>query len=280
MRTRIFNKMTAKEVENYLARGGNTIFVGLGVVEVHGAMPIDVEQIFPEGLAVAMAEKADGLAMINFPYSFPGGTIISNATVQVSVRESYDFLMTICRSLVAQGFKKIFFVTAHGPAALSVDAVCRDFFQETKIHVCHLNGMALMHNYHLSGGSFGDLDKLSCGAYKILHQEDYLPVDPNAKDPEGDGFGTAPDPVQKELSDILSKFGGKTSIYYASPDQHGGGRAFRSIEERDAACEIGVKQIYDMVDRMDLERLKNAVDAYHEHIKGIMEAYPRLAGRY
>ena len=81
MRTRVFNKMTAKEVEEYLARGGNTIFVAVGVVEVHGAMPIDVEQIFPEGLALAMAEKADGLAMINLPYFFPGGTIVSNATV-------------------------------------------------------------------------------------------------------------------------------------------------------------------------------------------------------
>jgi creatinine amidohydrolase len=48
MRTRIFNKMTAKEVEDYLARGGNTIFVGVGVIEVHGAMPIDAETIVPD----------------------------------------------------------------------------------------------------------------------------------------------------------------------------------------------------------------------------------------
>ena len=102
MRTRILNKMTANEVENYLARGGDTIFVAVGVVECHSAMPVDAEEILPEGFAVAMAEKADGLALINLPYFFPGGTIISNATVQVTVRQSIGFLMTLSRSLVAQ----------------------------------------------------------------------------------------------------------------------------------------------------------------------------------
>lgn len=279
MRTRVFNKMTANEVEEYLARGGNTIFVAVGVVEVHGAMPIDVEEIFPEGLAIAMAEKADGLAMINLPYFFPGGTIVSSATVQVSVRESIDYLMMISRSLVAQGFRKIFFVDGHGPASLYIDAMCRDFFQETKIHVCHLNGMAIMANFHEGSMDFSALDKLACGAYKILHQEDYLPVDPTAADPDDTGRGNG-DPVQKELTDALRPFGGKTSIYYAAPSLHGGGRPFRSIEERDSACNEGEKMIYQMVEKMDLERLKKAVDAYHTHIQSIMDAYPRLKGQY
>ena len=65
MRTRIFNKMTAKEVEDYLTRGGDTIFVPVGVVECHSAMPIDVEQMVPEAYALLMAERADGLAMVN-----------------------------------------------------------------------------------------------------------------------------------------------------------------------------------------------------------------------
>ena len=90
MYTRVFNKMTADDIQGYLDRGGNTIFVAVGVVEVHGAMPVDVEQMVPEGIALAMAEKADGLALTGLPFFFPGGTIISPATVQVSVRESID----------------------------------------------------------------------------------------------------------------------------------------------------------------------------------------------
>lgn len=68
MRTRILNKMTANEVENYLVQGGNTIFVAVGVVEMHGSLPLDVETVIPEAYAVTMAEKADGLALINLPY--------------------------------------------------------------------------------------------------------------------------------------------------------------------------------------------------------------------
>lgn len=88
MRTRIFNKMTAKEVEDYLTRGGDTIFVPVGVVECHSAMPIDVEQMVPEAYALLMAERADGLAMVNLPYFFPGGTVVSSSTVQVTVRQA------------------------------------------------------------------------------------------------------------------------------------------------------------------------------------------------
>ena len=44
MYTRVYNKMTADDIQAYLDRGGNTIFVAVGVVEVHGAMPVDVEQ--------------------------------------------------------------------------------------------------------------------------------------------------------------------------------------------------------------------------------------------
>ena len=122
------------------------------------------------------------------------------------MRQSIDYLMMLAHSLVAQGFRKIFFVDGHGPSSLYIDAMCRDFFQETKVHVCHLNGMALMANFHVSaGGNFMDLDKLACGAYKLLHQEDYLPVDPDAEDPKDSGFGTPPSPEQKELSGSAAK---------------------------------------------------------------------------
>jgi len=279
MRTRIFNKMTANEVEAYLARGGNTIFVAVGVVEVHGAMPIDVEQIVAEGFAVAMAEKGDGLAMINLPYFFPGGTIVSNATVQVSVRESINYLMMLARSLVAQGFRKIFFVSGHGPAALYIDAMCRDFFQETKIHVCHLNSMGFMRNFGPKEGvGFEGLDRMACGAYKMLGQIHYLPIDPNSV--EAPSLLRDPTLPRCQLEDALRPYGGKTSIYYEGPEFHGGGRAFHSEQERLEACEEGEALIRSIVDRMDLEYLKQVLDRYHAYVQDVIQKYPRMAGKY
>ena len=281
MYTRVFNKMTAEDIQAYLDRGGDTIFVAVGVVEVHGAMPVDVEQMVPEGFALAMAEKADGLALTNLPFYFPGGTIISPATVQVSVRESIDHLMVITRSLIAQGFRKIFFVTAHGPARLYVDAVCRDIFQETKVHVCHLNGMNLMSSFgdpdqkHMS---FDDLDTMGCGAYRMMHQMEFLKVDPDAKDPEPTDWNR--DTPVNRLSAALRPYGSPVSIVFGSPKEHGGGRAFRSEQERLDRCMRGEKMIRDMVDRMDLEGLKKAIDEYHLYVRECMKKVPRLQGLY
>ena len=67
MRTHIYNRMTAGEIESYLARGGNTIFVAVGSTENHGIMPVEWKTIRTEGIAVALAEKNDGIALINLP---------------------------------------------------------------------------------------------------------------------------------------------------------------------------------------------------------------------
>lgn len=281
MYTRVFNKMTADDIQAYLDRGGNTIFVAVGVVEVHGAMPVDVEQIVAEGFALAMAEKADGLALTNLPFYFPGGTIISPGTVQVSVRESIDHLMVITRSLIAQGFRKIFYVTCHAPARLVVDAVCRDIFQETKVHVCHLNGMNVMMSFGEKGEgmmSFEGLDTMGCGAYKMLHQMEFLKIDPNAPDPEP--MTHHANPPLDALNQALRPFGSPVSIVFGSPKEHGGGRAFRSEAERLERCERGEKMIRDIVARMDLEALKQAIDEYHVYVAECMEKVPRLKGLY
>ena len=281
MRTRIFNKMTAKEVDDYLARGGNTIFVAVGVVEVHGAAPIDVETIIPEGFAVAMAEEADGLAMINLPYFFPGGTVVSNATVQVSIREGIDYLMMIGRSLVAQGFRKIIFVSGHLPAALYVNAMLRDFFQETKIHACHMDVSRIAmqsHYYEGEGFNFQIFDDMINGSYRILGQEQFLPVDPDTV--EMPPMGTPLNPIHVELSERLAALGSKMALYYEDGSQHCGGRAFYTEEERAAACEKGEKAVRAMVKSIDWTRIKNALDAYQAHVQEVIKANPRLAGRY
>lgn len=279
MRTRIFNKMTAKEVEHYIARGGDTIFVAVGVVEMHGSLPLDVETVIPEAYAVAMAEKADGLAMINLPYFFPGGTIVSPGTVQVSVRESIDYLIMIGRSLVAQGFRKIFLLSAHGPASMYINSMCRDFFQETKVHVCHLQPRM----YGIDRSAMFDFKKrprsyIEYGAYKIMGQMDYLPIDPNASDEPL--WGEEINPAMKELGDALRPFGGQVSMLYESSKQHGGGRPFHSEQERLEACVRGEQELRTHVEQMDLERLKKALENYQGYVQTLIERNPRLAGEY
>ena len=277
MYTRVFNKMTAEDIQAYLDRGGNTLFIAVGVVEVHGSMPVDVEQVIPEGFALAMAEKGDGLAVTNLPFFFPGGTVISPATVQVSVRESINYLMMLSRSFIAQGFRKLFFVSAHGPARLYIDAACRDIFQETKVHACHLNiGDVTMRDPNFA---FTDFDAMGCGAYKMLHQMEFLKIDPNAPEPEPRDPQNTNAPYER-LARLLRPYGSPVSIVFGDPKEHGGGRAFRSEEERLERCEYGEKLIRRYVDGMDLEGIKQALDDYDVYVKEMMNKIPRLKGTY
>lgn len=278
MRTRILNKMTANEVEGYLARGGDTIFVAVGVIECHSAMPVDAEQILPEAYAVTMAEKADGLALINLPYFFPGGTIISHATVQVSVRESIDYLMMLSRSLVAQGFRKIFFLSGHGPARLYIDPVCRDFFQESKIHVCHLNVMTIMRMTPRTEEELHTGLDFCCGAYEIMGLKDELPIDPDAPDPLP--YDDSINPPMFRLQKALRTVGAQTSMYYASLEHHVPCRAFRSVAERDEVCAREADIIRRNVAKIDFDEIKAALEGYQAYVKELGEKNPRMAGQY
>ena len=267
--------MTHNEVHAYLDRGGNTIYIGMGAVEVHGAMPIDCEVILPEAIALEMAEQSDGLAMINLPYTYAGGTVISNATVKMSVKDGMEHLRLILYSLVEQGFRKIIFVSAHVPARITLDALCRDFFDDTKIHVCHISAMGMTMNRE-KGRSF---DKMIYGAYHKLGQMEFLPVDPDAEPiqpPKRQG-----PPPWTNLSRRLKALGGNLSLIYEFPEDHFGGKPFASEEERRAACEEGLRQIHEAVSEIDLKGLLDAIDEYHDYVWNVaLPKYPRVGKKY
>ena len=286
MRTRIYNKMTTPEVEAYLARGGDTMFIAIGVVECHGNLPIDCETIGPEAYCKLLAEKADGLAMVNLPYFYPGGTVISNATVQLTVRDGIDYLMKICHSLVDQGFKRLFLVSGHGPAPLTINAFCWDFFEETLIHPCHLMhiGQKAMSVGKIDPekgptpeqiAQFKAMSNKWYGAYKVMDQMHYLPVDPDFPE-EKQEYRQEINPAMSKFMACYKEFGGYTSQIYSDPAQHGGGRVFRSEEERLEACTIGEEILRKEVDSCGILELKEALGEYQAYVQEMYKKFPRI----
>jgi creatinine amidohydrolase len=265
--------MTAGEVQDYLDRGGDTMFIAVGVVECHGLLPIDCETILPEAYAKLLAEKADGLAMINLPYFYPGGTVISNATVSFSIRDGIDYLNKICHSLVAQGFRKLFILSGHAPASLTVNAFCRDFFEETLIHPCHLMQVAKASGVQLDFGS----NDIFYGAYKIMGQMEYLPVDPSAE--HSQPSRTETDPAMERFSRLYQPLGGYISRIYSDPAQHSGGRLFRSEEERLEYCSRGEALLREIVDKCNINELKKALGEYQNYIQEMYARYPRIKAK-
>ena len=126
---------------------------------------------------------------------------------------------------------------------------------------------------------FTDFDAMGCGAYKMLHQMEFLKVDPNAPEPEPRDPQNTNAPYER-LARLLRPYGSPVSIVFGDPKEHGGGRAFRSEEERLERCEHGEKLIRRYVDGMDLEGIKQALDEYDVYVKQMMEKTPRLKGIY
>ena len=150
-----------------------------------------------------------------------------------------------------------------------------DFFQETKIHPCHVYLLGAFQNFAPKENDFmGLFDKMIYGAYKKMKQMEFLPVDPEAKE--------IPPPVNEpnsplhKLQTALRPFGSRASVYFSSPEQHFGGKPFASESDRLAACEAGEKMIRDTVERMDLEGLKQAIDGYHVYVQSVVEKFPRI----
>lgn len=285
MRTRVFNKMTAQEIEDYLACGGDTMFIGIGVVEVHGACPIDCETILPEAMAIAMAEKADGLAMINLPYFYPGGTVISNSTVHLTILDCVDYLKKICKSLLDQGFRRIYLVNGHGPHIVTLGAFCREFFGETLIHVCNMSIIGMMvkafgiESINMSHTRPSKIDLMTYGAYKMLNQLDYIPVDPNAERDRGERTDT--EPAMRDFMKLYNKYSGYgvTAQIFSDPRQHGGGMIFKSREELERVADEGVELIYEVADKIELPEMNEALRDYQSYVQEVAVKYPRVRSK-
>ncbi len=277
MRTRILNKMSAGEVDEYLARGGDTIFIAVGVVECHGTLPIDCETVGPEAFAVALAEKNDALALINLPYFYAGGTYTSNATLHMTIANGMAYLTKICKSLMDQGFKKMILLSGHGPAGLTINAFARDFFEKYHIHPCHIStGSFSRKAYGSDEEKQAEVRKyLFYGQYAYMGMKDYLPIRP---DLGTDYIPRKPiEPEMQAMQDAMREYGGGIlSQVYSDPREHGGGLVLRTEEERDAACEKGLRYFREIVDTVDLTNYLKCLADYQAYVARMVEKYPRI----
>ena len=119
MRTRILSRLSNYEVEDYLERN-DIIFIPVGPTEMHGRCPLEIEYVGPLGMAIAMAEKVDGLVLDGLKYFYNGSCATGKGTVRMSVHDGYMYLKAIAYSLMSQGFKRQIYVTGHGTSELTL----------------------------------------------------------------------------------------------------------------------------------------------------------------
>src|SRR5438270_10611130 len=83
LHTRDLTRLSQVQVADYLKRS-DIIFVPLGAVETNGIMPSDRDYVSPLAYAMTMADELDALYMPGLIWSYPGTTMIAQATANIS----------------------------------------------------------------------------------------------------------------------------------------------------------------------------------------------------
>lgn len=268
MRTRILSRMNNFEVEEYLSRN-DIIFVPVGPTEMHGRCPLEIEYIGPLGMAMAMAEKVDGLVLDGLKYFYNGSCATGKGTVRMSVNDGYHYLKSIAYSLLSQGFKRQIYVTGHGTSELTLGALVGDFFDETKVPIAWMDQMTVTSFARTRVGRetaalYNNFMDVGWGSYEITGRKEDLVIDPNGEPPEKhDGemfkpgvteFKGLPESLQN-ISHIINfgSFAYSIGFYMGDLLDHGGNQGtFPSVEERDAVCARGYEQLLKVVDAVDV----------------------------
>ena len=270
MRTRILARMTNYEVEEYLKRN-DIIFIPVGPTEMHGCFPLEVEYVGPLAMALAMAEKVDGLVLDGLKYFYNGSCATGRGTVRMSVHDGYQYLKAITYSLLSQGFKRQIYVTGHGTSELTLGALVGDFLDETKVPIAWIDQMTTTQFAKARLGKevcaqYNNFSDIVYGAYELLGRSNELIIDPTrpstAKRFEDEGmfvpgkteFKGLPESLQN-ISHIINfgSFAYSIGFYMGDIEDHGGkDGTFQCEEERDAACKRGLEQLLKVVDAVDM----------------------------
>lgn len=272
MRTRSFPSMTNYEIEMYLKRN-DVIFVPVGNAEMHGAYPVDCEYVMAEAWARLFAEQCDAVFMPNLVYLYAGGTENGRGTVQMTPKESADYMYAISRSLLRQGFRRQVYIPSHGASTLFMHPVIHQIMCDTKVpmlmlepnHLFAAKGLVpprnrtaepMRHRVQVrSEGEKLGSNAMMFGAYKICGRLNDIPLGNEANIPEvlvEDGMlGNHFFPEH----DIINECSGvhcPAPFFYKKWNDHGGPPVPETREEIQLEAELGETRMRDLISKVDL----------------------------
>lgn len=282
MRTRLMTSLTGYEVAEYLKRN-DVIFVPVGPTELNGGSPTDVEYVIPLAYAIKLAEKSDGLVLPYLAYTYPGSTTISPGTVMVTPEEGVTYLKVITKSLIRQGFRRIIFLTSHGPSGYTVGVLTREIFDETHVSPIWMStsvldagrrgavgGAAQPARTDLAG-MMSTRKAITYGAYLAVGRLDDIPV--NFSVPKHD---FEEDEAELDMAKHLVPGQSEYGRFYTDPSQHGGWPTAVTAEQRLQLGKEGLARIDSQVAAFDINGLLNDLRKHNQFTKTLEKKYGHL----
>lgn len=264
LRSRFLPTLTNAEAEAYL-KEKDAILVPVGTVEMHGGLPMDCETVIGEAIALEMAERADCLVLPGLMYFYAGATASGRGTVQVSIEEGVGYLKAVTRSLLRQGFRRIVFLSLHGPAHITLSPVARDMGDVSGAPILYIDAiMAMMkHLPELAPGispekaaalDFSDVfNDMLLGAYLILGRLEDVPL---TVSPLLD-FSKPHENSARRFDDIgaMAYQSGGFSYHFKEQEDHAPTFFLKDAEDRLRHARRGAEMIKAFADRLDAPML-------------------------
>jgi creatinine amidohydrolase/Fe(II)-dependent formamide hydrolase-like protein len=127
--------LTAPAVQAYLRRSDAAI-LPLGPTETHGLhLPLGCDYLIALATAELAARQADALVLPPFAYSWPGATARLPGTMRLPPDLVQQVLLAILEGAVAQGFRRLALVCAHGPDVFTATLAARYAFERLGVPV-------------------------------------------------------------------------------------------------------------------------------------------------
>jgi creatinine amidohydrolase len=263
LHTRDLTRLSQVQVADYLKRS-DIIFIPVGAVETNGIFPSDRDYVSPLAYAMLMADELDALYMPGLMWSYPGTTLIAQATVNVTPSEGTDFLRSVARSLLHQGFRRqVYISSGQGPAPLTAGTLVREFFDAEHVPILYIDMDNFLPKLKLAPDA---RSKALWGAHYVTGRLIDLPLKGDYGETESKAAG--PVPENTGLAG-LGKLGYSGSLYLGSwvPDvmAHGGERVPplpATAAEREEWGKQGQAQMLAIVKQM---HLREAMDNLKKH---------------
>src|SRR5262245_27789835 len=253
LHTRDMTRLSQVQVADYLKRS-DIIFIPVGAVETNGIMPSDRDYVAPLAYAMTMAEELDALYMPGLIWSYPGTTMIAQATVNISPTQGVEFLRATAQSLLHQGFRRqVYISSGQGPAPLTGGTLAREFFDQYHVPILYIDMDVYLPRLKLDAEA---RSRVLYGAHYVTGRLIDLPLKGDYG--EAESKATGPIPENTGLAG-LGKLGYTGSLALGSwvPDvmAHGGGREpalAANAAEREEWGKQGQAQMIAIVKKMNL----------------------------
>lgn len=269
LHTRDMTRLSQVQVADYLKRN-DIIFIPLGAVETNGIMPSDRDYVSPLAYSMAMADELNALYMPGLVWSYPGTTLIAQATVNISPTQGLEFLRAVARSLLRDGFRRqVYISSGQGPAPLTAGTLVREFFDQEHVPLLYIDMDAYIPRLKLGPDA---RSKVLYGAHYITGRIIDLPLKGDYGEAESQAAG--PVPEDTGLAGLAKLgFSGSLSLGSWQPDVMAHGRPPllpATAAEREEWGKQGEAQIRAIVKQMKLEEAMDDLKKHDDYTNQVL----------